>query len=117
MSGPRGIIEAVGARGGTAVGIVDHLIVRGPRTAREIGREFSITRQGARAQLVRLRDAGVLELERGGGRVLGEDGAHRYYVEPDALRCAARWLDALAERAEHANHAAGLGPVRTGRSR
>lgn len=103
MSGPREIIEAVGGRGRTAAGIIDHLAARGPGSAQEIGEVFAITRQGARAQLVRLRAAGVVELEHVGLRVLGDFGAHRYYVEPGALRYAARWLDALADRAERAN--------------
>jgi DNA-binding IclR family transcriptional regulator len=111
MSGPRKILEAVGARGGTAAGIIDHLTAGGAKSAREISREFAITRQGARAQLVRLHEAGVVELDHRRNRVLGDYGAHRYCVDPEALRYAARWLDALADRAERVNEDARM--VRT----
>jgi hypothetical protein len=43
--------------------------------------------------------------------------AHRYYLDPDALRYAARWLDALAERAERVNRAAACAPLAGGRTR
>ena len=42
---------------------------------------------------------------------------HRYYLDADALRYAARWLDALAERAERANRNAAVAPMAGGRTR
>jgi hypothetical protein len=40
----------------------------------------------------------------------------RYYLDPDALRYAARWLNALADRAEHANRQAAIVPMAGGRT-
>ena len=116
MSGPREIIGALGRRGSTAA-IVAHLAAAGPSSADEIGRAFSLTRTGARAQLVRLRAAGVVQLEDRGFRVIAGIRVHRYYLDADALRYAARWLDALAERAERANRNAAIAPMAGGRTR
>jgi hypothetical protein len=116
MSGPRDIIDALGRRG-SAGSIVDHLAARGPSSAEDISGSYAITRAGARAQLVRLRAAGVAELEDRGFRIVAGIRAQRYYLEPDALRYAARWLDALADRAERANRGAAVAPLPKGRSR
>ena len=116
MSGPREIIGALGRPGHTAA-IVAHLAAAGPSSADEIGRTFAITRTGARAQLVRLRAAGVVELEDRSFRIIAGIREHRYYLDADALRYAARWLDALAERAERANDHAAIAPMAGGRTR
>ena len=116
MSGPRAIIDALSGRG-SAGAIVDHLAARGPSSAEDISGAYAITRTGARAQLVRLHAAGVAELEDRGFRIIAGIRQHRYYLEPDALRYAARWLDTLADRAERANRAAAVAPVPKGRSR
>jgi predicted ArsR family transcriptional regulator len=100
MSGPREIIAALGRRGSAPL-IVDHLAAHGPSSAADISRAYAISRPGARARLLELRAAGVAELEVGEFGLAGS--VHRYYLEPDALRYAARWLDVLADRAEHAN--------------
>jgi DNA-binding transcriptional ArsR family regulator len=114
VSGPREIIAGLGRRG-SASAIVDHLATRGPCSASEISDEFAITPPGARAQLIALRAAGVVELEDANFRLISGIRQYRYYVDPDALRYAARWLDALAERAERANRAAAFAPLPKGR--
>ena len=116
MSGPRDIIEGLSRRGSVAV-IVDHLATEGPTSAEDISTAYGITRAGARAQLINLRAAGVAELEDRGFRQMTRIRVHRYYLDPDALRYAARWLEALAERAERANRAAAFVPMPVGRSR
>ena len=116
MTGPRAIIDAL-SRGGSVAAIVDHLAACGPSTADEISGVCALTRCGARAQLVRLRAAGVTELEHRSFRIIARNRQHRYYLEPDALRYAARWLDALADRAERANRVAAIAPMPKGRSR
>ena len=116
MSGPREIIGALGGPGSRAA-IVAHLAATGPSSAHEISSAFSITRTGARAQLVRLRAAGVVELEDRAFRKLAGIRMHRYYLDADALRYAARWLDALADRADRANRNAAVAPMAGGRSR
>ena len=117
MSGPRDIVEALGRRGSSVAWIVDHLAAQGPSSADDISDEHPITRNGARAQLVRLHAAGVLELEDRHFRLMAGIRAYRYYLDPDALRYAARWLDVLADRAERANRSAALVPLPRGRSR
>jgi hypothetical protein len=116
MSGPRDIIDALSRRG-SAGAIVDHLAARGPSSAHDISAAHAITRAGARAQLIHLQTAGVAELEDRGFRIVAGIRQHRYYLQPDALRYAARWLEALAERVERANRAAAVVPVPKGRSR
>ncbi len=83
----------------------------GPVARHEISEAFAITRAGARAQLIRLHAAGVVEIDDLGYAVAGV-GRYRYYLEPDALRYAARWLVALAERAERANRGEVFAPRR-----
>ena len=116
MSGPREIISALG-RPGSTVAIVCHLAATGPCSADEISGAFSLTRTGARAQLVRLRAAGVVELEDRAFRIVAGIREHRYYLNADALRYAARWLDALAERAERTNRNAAVAPMAGARTR
>jgi DNA-binding transcriptional ArsR family regulator len=116
VTGPRDIIDALG-RGGAAAAIIDHLVEHGPSSAADISAAFGITRPGARAQLIALRAGGVAELEDPAFRLMVGVRMHRYYVDPDALRYAARWLDALAERADRANRAAGFAPMAGGRTR
>jgi predicted ArsR family transcriptional regulator len=116
VTGPRDIIDALG-RGGSAAAIVRHLIQHGPSSAGEISSVFAITRAGARAQLVALRAGGVVTREDPAFRLLVGGQTHRYYVDPDALRYAARWLEVLAERAERANRVAGVAPLAGGRTR
>ena len=116
MSGPRDIIEALSRRGSTAA-IVDYLADRGPSSAEDISDAHPIGRAGARAQLVHMRAAGVAELEDRGFRLVAGIRVHRYYLDPDALRYAARWLHAIADRAERANRAAAVAPMAKGRTR
>jgi predicted ArsR family transcriptional regulator len=116
MSGPREIIAALGRSGNTA-GIVAHLAATGPSSADEISRVFSLTRTGARKQLVRLDAAGVVELEDRSFRIIAGIREHRYYLDPDALRYAARWLDTLADRADRALRDAAIAPMAGGRTR
>jgi DNA-binding IclR family transcriptional regulator len=116
VSGPRDIIGGLSRRGSASL-IVDHMATEGPTSADDISQAYGITRAGARAQLINLRASGVAELEDRGFRLMTQIGVHRYYLDPDALRYAARWLDALAERAEQANRAAAFVPLPAGRSR
>ena len=116
MSGPREIIGALGGPASRAA-IVAHLAATGPSSADEISSAFSLTRTGARKQLVRLRAAGVVEREDRSFRIIAGIRVHRYYLDADALRYAARWLDALAERAERANDNGAVAPMAGGRTR
>jgi DNA-binding transcriptional ArsR family regulator len=116
VSGPRDIIGALG-RGGRCGAIIDHLAEHGPSSSADIGEAFSLTRPGARAHLIALRAGGVVDLEDDYVRVMIGSYRHRYFLDPDALRYAARWLDALAERAERANRAAAFVPLANGRTR
>jgi hypothetical protein len=116
VSGPREIIAALSGGSSTAA-IVEHLAARGPSSADELSGTIPIGRCGARAQLVRMRAAGVAEREDCSFRLIARVRTHRYYLEPDALRHAARWLDALADRAERANRGAAIAPMPEGRSR
>jgi predicted ArsR family transcriptional regulator len=116
VSGPREILGALSRRGSTA-SIVDFLAERGPSSAEDISDAFPIGRPGARVQLVHLRAAGVAEREDRGFRRLAGIREHRYYLDPDALRYAARWLYAIADRAERANRAAAVAPMARERSR
>lgn len=116
MSGPREIIEALTRRGSAAL-VVDHLAARGPSSVEDVSRAHRITRPNARALLTMLRASGAADLEHPDFRVIAGIRAYRYYLDPDALHYAARWIDALAERAERANRAAAVVPVPRGRSR
>ncbi|MDA0164234.1 ArsR family transcriptional regulator [Solirubrobacter ginsenosidimutans] len=116
MNGPREIIKAL-ARGGRAGAIIDHLAEHGPSSSADISDAFAITRAGARAHLIGLRAGGVVDLEDDFVRAMIGTHRHRYYLDADALRYAARWLDALADRAERANRAAAFAPMAGGRTR
>jgi hypothetical protein len=109
MSSPREIIEALSRRGNATT--IDYLAERGPSNATAISQVSQISGAGARARLVKLHVAGVVELEDRLVRWFRGGSDDRYYLDPDALRYAARWLDALADRAEHANRAAAIAPM------
>lgn len=116
MSRPREIIAAL-ARGGSLGAIVEHLAEHGPSSSADISEAFGITRQAARAHLIALRAGGAADLEDDYVRVMIGTYRHRYYLDPDALRYAARWLDVLAERVDRANRAAAFAPMANGRTR
>ena len=113
MSRPREIIEALG-RGGSAGAIIDHLAEHGPSSSADLMEAFALSRAGARAQLVALRAGGVVALEDDYVRVMIGTYRHRYFLDADALRYAARWLDTLADRVDRANRTA---PMAGGRTR
>jgi DNA-binding transcriptional ArsR family regulator len=116
VSRPREIIAAL-ARGGSAGAIIEHLAEHGPTSSADLVEAFSITQVTARNQLVALRAGGVVELENDYVRVMIGTYRYRYFLDPDALRYAARWLDALAERADRANRAAAFAPMAGARTR
>jgi hypothetical protein len=60
---------------------------------------------------------GVVGLEDRSFRLFAGIRAHRYYLDTDALRYGARWLDALADRADQANRGAACVPLAGGRTR
>jgi hypothetical protein len=115
MSGPREIIEALSRRGNATT--IEHLAEHGPSNATAIVEAGQISCPGARARLVKLCLAGAVELEDRHVRWFRGGADDRYYLDPDALRYAARWLDALADRAEHANRRAAIVPMAGGRTR
>ena len=116
MSRPREIIAALG-RGGSAGAIIDYLAEHGPSSSADLSEAFALTRAGARAQLVALRAGGVVALEDDFVRVMVGTYRHRYYLDPEALRYAARWLDTLADRAERVIREAAIVPMAGGRTR
>jgi DNA-binding IclR family transcriptional regulator len=116
VNGPRDIIEGLSRRG-SAAGILDHLAQHGPSSAADISAAFPIGRAGARAQLIHLQASGAVAAEDRTFRLFAGIRQHRYYLDPDALRYAARWLDAMADRVERANRAAAIVPLAGGRTR
>ena len=113
MSRPREIIAAL-TRGGTLGAVIEHLAEHGPSSAADLSEAFGITRQAARGHLIALRAGGAADLEDDYVRVMLGTYRHRYYLDPDALRYAARWLDTLADRVDRANRTA---PMAGGRTR
>lgn len=116
MSTPRQIIAALG-RGGSAEAIVKHLAEQGPSTTVDVGAAVTLTSAGARAQLIAMQAGGLVDVEADCMRAIRGIYCHRYFLDPGALRYAARWLDALADRAERANRAANYVPLPNGRTR
>ncbi|MDA0159577.1 hypothetical protein OM076_04815 [Solirubrobacter ginsenosidimutans] len=114
MSGPREVIEALGRADAATI---SHLAQHGPTNALTISQACEISRPGARARLVKLHLGGVVALEDRYTRRFRGGVDDRFFLDPDALRYAARWLDALAARAERANRLGAIVPLAGGRSR